>query len=337
MGLSRLLAAIILAMLTVSSVWAQEAVAPPALGLPLRCVPAADCWIANHVDLDPGPQARDYACGQLTYDGHNGTDFALRDLAAMKEGVPVLAAAAGKVRAIRDGEPDVSVRERGKEAIKGRECGNGVVIDHGGGWQTQYCHLRRDSIAVRTGGSVAAGDQLGLVGLSGETEYPHLHLTVRYNKQVADPFRGLAPAAACGVGEATLWDRQMLAALPYAPGAIYNFGVAAEMPQSEAVREGAYRSRIIVPEARLFAVWVEVFGVEAGDEIEIRMDAPDGTPFIRHRALQEKRMARVYRVAARKRGAAPWLRGIYHGRISVFRKNQRDGAASVAELVAEVR
>lgn len=337
MGLSRLLAAMIVAVLAASGVRAQEGIAPPALGFPLRCVPAADCWIANHVDLDPGPEARDYACGHLTYDGHNGTDFALRDLAAMEEGVPVLAAAAGRVRAIREGEPDVSVRVRGKEAIKGRECGNGVVIEHGGGWQTQYCHMRRGSIAVRAGNTVEVGDRLGLVGLSGETEYPHLHLTVRHRKQVVDPFRGLAPQAACGAGEAPLWSKQTLAALPYEPGAIYNFGVAPEMPQPEAVREGTYRSRTISAGAPVLAVWAEVFGVEAGNEIEIRLDAPDGTPFIRHRAMQEQRMARVFRVAARKRGAGPWLPGVYHGRISVLNKKQGEPTVSVAGFTVEVR
>ena len=58
---------------------------PPALTLPLACAPNRDCWIANHVDLDPGPGVRDYACGDLTYDGHKGTDFAIRDRAANGE------------------------------------------------------------------------------------------------------------------------------------------------------------------------------------------------------------------------------------------------------------
>lgn len=44
----------------------------------------------NHVDMDAGPQARDYTCGQQAYDGHTGTDFAVRYPAAMRQGVPVL-------------------------------------------------------------------------------------------------------------------------------------------------------------------------------------------------------------------------------------------------------
>ena len=56
---------------------------PPALGLPIRCRPGEDCWLVNLVDVDPGPGRRDYACGKMTYDGHKGTDIAIRDLAVM--------------------------------------------------------------------------------------------------------------------------------------------------------------------------------------------------------------------------------------------------------------
>ena len=49
-------------------------------------------------------------------------------------GVPVLAAAPGVVRGTRDGETDRLVRsDIERAAVKDRECGNGVVIDHGGG------------------------------------------------------------------------------------------------------------------------------------------------------------------------------------------------------------
>src|SRR6185436_13655694 len=122
--------------------------APLALALPLRCEPGHDCWIANYVDVDPTPAARDYACGRMSYDAHSGIDFALRDLKAMEAGVPVLAAAEGTVLGTRDGETDVSVLERRRAAIKGRECGNAVRIAHTGRWTTQYCHMRRGSIAV---------------------------------------------------------------------------------------------------------------------------------------------------------------------------------------------
>ena len=41
--------------------------------------------------------------------------------------------------------------------------GNGVVIDHGGGWISQYSHLRSGSVRVHPGDRVSAGQPLGLV------------------------------------------------------------------------------------------------------------------------------------------------------------------------------
>ncbi len=80
--------------------WGGAAVAdepPPRLSLPVDCAMGTTCTIQNHFDHDPGPGYRDYACGVLSYDGEQGTDFRLPDLVAMAEGVAVLAAAPGRV------------------------------------------------------------------------------------------------------------------------------------------------------------------------------------------------------------------------------------------------
>ena len=130
---------------------------PPELGLPLACQLGQDCFIQQYVDTQEGPGAQDYTCGPLSYDGHKGTDIRVRDLPAMEAGVPVLAAAAGVVKGIRDGEPDIRVSERGLDQVKGKEAGNGVVIDHGNGWETQYSHLKQRSVRVKLGDRVEAG------------------------------------------------------------------------------------------------------------------------------------------------------------------------------------
>lgn len=184
---------------------------PVRLSLPIDCDPGRTCWIVNYVDHDPAVGVRDYMCGTATYDypgggGHEGTDFAIRDRGVMARGVPVLAVAAGTVTATRDGIDDRLIGERTKtEGPGGRACGNGVVISHGDGWETQYCHLRRGSVAVRPDQKVEPGQMLGKVGLSGYTQFPHLHLSVRKDGKSIDPFVGEDRTEKCGPGPTPLW------------------------------------------------------------------------------------------------------------------------------------
>ena len=172
---------------------------PFRLGLPIACTPGEDCVVQNYFDHDPSPARRDHMCGHMTYDGHDGIDFRLPSMSALRRGVPVLAAAAGRVEAVRDAVPDDGM-ERGAEAIAGIDCGNAVVLRHDGGWVTQYCHMARGSIAVTPGQTIARGTALGLVGYSGRTRFPHLHLTVRRDGKPVDPFAPDRPADACGAG-----------------------------------------------------------------------------------------------------------------------------------------
>jgi murein DD-endopeptidase MepM/ murein hydrolase activator NlpD len=55
--------------------------------------------------------------------------------------------------------------------------GNLIVIDHGNGWQTYYAHL--DTVQVQCGQSVYQGDQIALMGSTGNSSGPHLHFEMR--------------------------------------------------------------------------------------------------------------------------------------------------------------
>jgi murein DD-endopeptidase MepM/ murein hydrolase activator NlpD len=310
---------------------ACAAESPPALRLPLECTPGENCWIVNYVDLDPGGGARDYACGRFTYDGHRGTDFALRDLAALREGVKVLAAAPGVVRGVRDGEEDVSVRERpgGRSEIEGRECGNAVRIDHGGGWQTLYCHMRRGSVAVRRGEPVSAGQMLGLVGLSGQTEFPHLHFGVSHEGKNLDPFGSEPRAEGCATPGPALWESATAAALPYAPGAIYNFGVAPQVPAVREVRDGAWRERSLPRDAPLVVVWAEIYNATGGEVLRFAVEGPDGAPFLERRVVIRRSGAREFGAFKRERGAQPWSSGTYRVTIGY---DKREAGRPPAEI-----
>jgi murein DD-endopeptidase MepM/ murein hydrolase activator NlpD len=68
-----------------------------------------------------------------------------------------------------------------------------VYIDHAGGWQTRYMHVDPDSIAVKKGAIVQAGQPLAKVGLLKEGKAAsHLHFEVLQNGTRLDPLAVLA-------------------------------------------------------------------------------------------------------------------------------------------------
>jgi hypothetical protein len=300
---------------------APLAAAPPSLSLPIACQIGRTCEVQNYVDRDPGPGAKDYRCGRETYQDHNGVDIRLLDMAAQKRGVAVLAAAPGKVLRLRDSMPDISVRAPGAPPLNGQDCGNGLVIDHGGGWETQYCHMARGSLSVKPGQTVAAGTPLGRVGLSGNTEYPHVHVTVRHDGKVVDPFDpDGAGLAGCRMSH-PLWSPAALKALAYKPGAVLNTGFAGGPVQMTDVEAGG------IPRPGADAAALVAYGrgidLQAGDVIGMELRDPAG------KVLAKSDLPPLPRPQAQhiayigvKRPAAGWASGVYKARYTVTRQGK---------------
>ena len=159
------------------------------LGMPVACNYGKDCFISNYFDHDPAiGVAKDHSCAFMSEDGYKSTDFILKNIAQMKEGVNVIAGDSGVIKSVRSDVADVSVELSGVGSVKGYECGNGIIIEHKRGYETQYCHLKKDSIALKRGDKVEKGQTIGEVGLSGLSSFPFLEFTVRLNGKAVDPF-----------------------------------------------------------------------------------------------------------------------------------------------------
>jgi len=299
------------------------------LAWPVACKLGQTCAIQNYPDDDPGPAARDYACRGRTYPKHDGTDIRLTSMMLERRGVSVLAAAPGTVLRVRDGIGDVSVRDQPPGSVAGRECGNGLVIDHGGGWETQYCHMRQGSLRVRPGERVSAGAVLGQVGLSGDTEFPHLHLTVRKDGRVVDPFAYGAKAGACRAGQ-ILWQQPP----PYREGEVLVAGFAIGPVEMRDIQEKGADQQPRPSRTTPLVAFVQAIGLEAGDVQRLVLVGPDGSALADTKAppLDHDKAQQMLFVGRARVPAAGWPAGEYRASYSVVR-NGKTVLTNLAKIV----
>ena len=170
--------------------------------------------ISNYIDENTAfpNQVRDYNCGNRSYDqssgyNHLGTDIFTWPFCWDKMNnnkVQVVAAAAGTILGKDDGNYDQNC------AFCTSNCNwNAVYILHADGSVAWYGHMKSGTLTTKTvGQAVAEGEYLGVVGSSGNSTGPHLHLEVYTNTsytQLVDPWAG--PCNAIN-GNTSWWANQ---------------------------------------------------------------------------------------------------------------------------------
>jgi hypothetical protein len=242
----------------------------------------------------------------------------LPSIKAQKEGVVVLAAADGKVKAVRDGVSDEIMTAATRDTVAGEECGNGIVIDHADGWQTQYCHLALGSVKVKAGNRVTRGMEIGKVGLSGATEFPHLHLTVRHNGVVVDPFAPDLAAGSCSEQPGrTMFDEKDLT-FEYHDRIVLNFGFVDGPVTGDEIEAGDLKKRLPDHDSGALVAYVRTIGLQKGDVQSFVIIGPDGEPIItKNFPPLETPKAQNFVFIGWKKPKEGWKLGIYSALFTV--------------------
>ncbi len=169
---------------------------------------------------------------------------------------------------------------------------------------------------------------MGLIGLSGKTEFPHLDFAVRLNGKVVDPFTGLAAPGGCEAKGTALWRDDLLSAVAYLPSAVLAAGFADHQLLRTAAQHGLYPRKTIAASAAAVVFWVEVMGPQSGDQEEFRLVGPDGRILFEKVETLKKAQAVRYRFGGIKRKGTVLPAGRYVGEYRLMRL--RDGQLTPA-------
>ena len=169
--------------------------------------------------------------------------------------------------------------------------------------------MANGSIRVRAGEPVVAGQAIGAVGLSGQSEYPHLHFTVRRGQTIVDPFSPGAAAGTCVAGT-SLWGAQAAAALAYRERVVLNAGFTDAAVTMETIETGT----LPVPTATAGALvaYVRALGLKAGDVERLRVTGPGGEVLVdtTGEVVPRPQAQRLIFGGKRNRGQG-WSSGVY--------------------------
>lgn len=158
---------------------------------------------------------------------------------------------------------------------------------------------------------------MGKVGLSGRSEFPHVHLTVRRDGAVLDPANGQPLSTVCSSGGMSLWRKPER--LVYQPVSLYAVGFSTGAVKGDAVKRDAASPERLSATAPALVLWATAFGVRKGDRLTLKITAPDGRTL--HHGVVDISRHQAWRLSygGKKRKQARWPAGRYRGEAVLHR------------------
>ncbi len=158
------------------------------------------------------------------------------------------------------------------------------------------------------------GDPLGQVGLSGETQFPHVHLSLRKDGHEVDPFDADQTLTCNDPARHSLWQSD----IAYVDSGLISVGFTDGLPDYADIKAGSAAKNNLPTNAAALVFWGYAFGTNKGDVIELLINGPKGE-VIRHSETFEKHQAQLFRAAGKRIPPSGWPIGDYHGTATLLR------------------
>lgn len=303
--------------------------AAPELKWPVHCDIGETCFITTLFDHGRGvdasglPVVLDYTGGTRSVNDYYGTQIQIYNSSIANNGAEVLSAADGTVVSVRDKLPSDPYAITVLGTRLRHSVGNSVVVDHGGGWETQYSGLMQDSVPVKLGDKVKAGTVLGKIERLATQNYPSMQFVVRYKSLPVDPFVGRYTGAYHkNITRAPLWkDTFEQIAFTRDVGLIAT-GFSKEVPVLEKVKRSMVEETYLRTDDDQVLFWSYLFGLKVGDHVNLALYNPQGRVVARHEETLVRPQERYFAYVGRKAETEGLPVGVYRGSVTVKRAGE---------------
>ena len=299
------------------------------LSFPVACNIGQDCFVQKYVDhFEEKDVIKDYKCQMhRSSDNHKGTDIRVIDAIDIEKGVPILSIADGVVIKKRDGIDDKFVTNK-EEADKVNSFGYGnvLVIKHNHGYNSLYAHMKKGSLIPEIGDKVYKGQKIAEMGISGLTEFPHLHFEILHNDKILDPFTGTQRKNDCDISTINnLWAKEDYKKLIDSQDARIvktGFSTTQDIDKYK-VMHGEYDNIDIKQDDEKILFWTYIMLPELADKALITLYDPRNKVISREEYNFKKSFATFFQyIGKKKKKDELWQEGNYRGEVQLIRNGQ---------------